>query len=282
MSRKIKKIRMIGTLLRWGSRAYRRLILLFDNRKIRSKVFYVYLLCVLVPVLATNTVIIASMLRSARIEQKEIAKRIADSVEHSIVSALDSAVYITIDLFTNKSVYKFLDMQYTRSTDYYSEYSAISQSYMFSGTTKELIKNMTLFSDNSTMINGGKFFRINEVRDMDWYQKLHKQDSDLLIYSNYNDTYYANNFRRQINVIRKLNFMGTRSNEKIVSIEMNYNAIEEVFKNSALESTVYICEGSKVLFSNDRSDRGEMQEFLNTSCIDRNDIQLHKRVHLYG
>jgi two-component system sensor histidine kinase YesM len=80
-----------------------------NNCKIKTKMTYVYLFCVLVPVLATNTVVIGSMLEVSKREHMRNINNIAGGVANNIESAFESAVYITVDLYTSKSINHFLD-----------------------------------------------------------------------------------------------------------------------------------------------------------------------------
>ena len=76
----------------------------FNNRKIRTKTKYLYVFCVLVPVLVTNIFIIGNALKASSDEKKENINNIASSVAHDISSSFENAAYVTVDLYTSNSI----------------------------------------------------------------------------------------------------------------------------------------------------------------------------------
>jgi two-component system sensor histidine kinase YesM len=222
------------------------------------------------------------MLKINSDEQKEYIANIADSVANDIYSALESAVYVTVDLYTSKSICNFLDSQYKNSEDYYQEYNVVFNNYVFYATSKHLISNISFYSDNSTMINGGRYYRIDAIQEEEWYRKFKAADTDLFVDTYYNNTFYISHRKRMISVIRKLNYTGMRSVEKVVRLDLNYNQILETVVNSALESTVYLCHNDKIIYSNDALDKGENADFLDISAIDKAKVQAHKQLNAYG
>jgi two-component system sensor histidine kinase YesM len=282
MSQKDKLIHRLrkGTSFLYGK--YKKLQYILNNKKIKTKIIYVYVLCVLVPVLVTNTIIIGNMLNISKKEKKENINRIADTVANEIYLTLESAVYVTVDLYTSKSICNFLDTQYKKQEDYYNEYSKVFNNYSFYATSKQLISDITFFSDNTTMINGGKYYSVDSIKNDEWYQQYLNRDSDLLICSYYNDTLYEQQKKRMLTVIRKLNFIGMKDNEKIVKLDLNYNQINDSLNNSSFDTTVYVCHGDKIIFSNDENDKGLKADFEDISMINQKEIQKHKNLTAYG
>lgn len=260
----------------------KKLQLNINNRNIRTKTVYLYVFCVLVPVLITNFFVIGNTLKASHDEEKENIKNITESVAHDISSSLENAVYVSVDLYASDSIYKFLDTQYKNSGEYLQYYNNVFENYIFYASSKHLISDITLYSDNSTMSNGGRYYRIDAIQTEEWYQKFLLSDADLFIYPYYNNTRFLNQNNRMISVIRKLNYNEMSDIEKIVKLDLNYNKICEAIKSSAFDSIVYVCHGDKIIFSNDENDQGIKNNFENVSQIPMGKVQLHKTFTAFG
>lgn len=255
---------------------------IINNRKIKSKTTYLYIFCVMVPVLITNVFVLGNTIKAAREESRENIANIVDSVAHNISSSFEQGVYATVDLYVSNSIYKFLDTQYKNNSEYLREYKSVFDNYVFYASSKHLISNMTFYSNNSTMINGGRYYRIDAIQDKEWYKEFVKEDKDLLIYPYYDNKDYVNSDHRNISVIRKLNNIKMGNIERIVKLDLNYSKIFEEIKNSAFNTIVYVCHNDKILFSNDEAGLSIRNDFENVLSISKKNVQLHKSLVSYG
>lgn len=255
---------------------------LLNNKKIRTKIIYVYIFCVMVPTLVTNIIILGSSIKLSKEEQKNNINNIADSISHDIVKSLESAVYVTVDLYASDSICNFLDCNYESDIEYYQRYRTVFDNYVFYASSKHLISDISFYSDNPTMINGGKYYRIDSIKENDWYNSFLKSESDLFIYPYYYDTEYINNRKRMISVIRRLNYLGLKDREKLVKLDLNYNQINEAIKSSAFDTRVYVCHNDRIIFTNDARDKGLKSEFENTEILKDKAIQASRSFSAYG
>ncbi len=267
---------------KWIRSIFNNLLKRLNNKRIREKIIYVYVLCVLVPTIVTNVIILGSSLKMSVNERKTNINNIADSVSHDIAKSLESAVYVTVDLYTSASISDFLDRQYEADGDYYEKYRTVFSNYVFYASSKHLVSDITFYSDNSTMINGGKYYRIDSVKKEGWYKKFKNAGTDLFVYPYYQNNRNINNKKRMISVIRKLNYLGLKEREKLVKLDLNYNQINEAVNSSAFNTTVYVCHGNSIIFTNDRQDEGLNTSFLNASLIKEKNVQAHRSFNAYG
>jgi Predicted signal transduction protein with a C-terminal ATPase domain len=260
---------------------YNCLQLSMNNRNIRTKIINLYIFCVLVPVVLTNALIIGSTLKASRDAARANRNNIADSVAHDISSFIENAVYVTVDMYASDSICNFLDAQYDNREDFLKKYNRVFDNYIFYRSSKNLVSDITLYSDNKTMSNGGRYFRIDAVLSEEWYRSFVEANTDLMIYP-YNNTGYSYQNKRMISVIRKLNYIEMSRNEKIVKLDLNYAQLDEAIKSSAFNTVVYVCHKGQILFSNDKNDIGINTAYENSSKISMNEIQLHKAFSSYG
>lgn len=261
---------------------YGSMVSVLNNKKIRMKIIYVYIFCVMVPTLVTNIIIIGSSIKLSREEQRTNINNIADSISHDIVKSLESAVYVTVDLYASDSICNFLDRNYESDIEYFQRYRTVFDNYVFYASSKHLISDIAFYSDNPTMINGGKYYRIDSIKENDWYNSFIKSGTDLFIYPYYYDTQYLNNRKRMISVIRRLNYLGMKDREKLVKLDLNYNQINEAIKSSAFDTNVYVCHDDRIIFTNDEKDKGLKSEFENKQILKNKVIQAYRSFMAYG
>lgn len=261
---------------------YERLLFQINNRNIRAKTIFLYIFCVLVPVLITNIFVIGNAMKAAYNEESENKKNIANAVSNDISTFLENAAYLTVDIYASNSIYKFLDTRYTSNSKFLQEYNKVFDNYVFYASTKYLISDITLYSDNPTMLNGGRYYRIDAIRKKEWYKNFIESKADLFIYPYYKESIDINQKNRMITVIRKLNYIEMSKDVKIVKLDLNYSKMYEAIKNSAFNTTVYVCHKGKVIFSNDANDKGMKEEYPEVSMIPMEEIQFHKSSTAYG
>ncbi|WMJ86598.1 sensor histidine kinase [Anaerocolumna sp. MB42-C2] len=282
MDYKKSNYHIIRKIKRYFRILYERALININNHNIRSKTIYLYVFCVLVPVILTNLFVIGNAMKASYDESIENINNIADSVSQDISSFIENAVYLTVDIYASSSMYKFLDTRYLSNGKFLQEYNKVFDNYIFYASSKYLISDITLYSDNPTMLNGGRYYRMDTIRSKEWYQEFIRSKEDLFIYPYFNKSIDINQKNRMISIIRKLNYVEMSKNEKIVKLDLNYNKMAEAIKNSAFNTTVYVCHGDKIIFSNDITDKNLKVDFNNISGIPKKDIQIHKSSTAYG
>jgi two-component system sensor histidine kinase YesM len=253
-----------------------------DNKKIRTKTIYFYIFCVMIPVLITNIIVVGNIIKASRDEANESVNNIVDAVAQDITSALESATYISMDLYANDAICKFLDTHYINHSEYYQAYSRVFENYVFYASSRHLISSLTLYSDNSTMLSGGRYYRIDSVDTEEWYKKFTAADKDILFLTYFYQPFISSNNQRMISVVRRLDLTGVRQIEKLVKLDLNYSKINNNIKNSALDTIIYVVHQGTVIFTNDPKDNGIKSDFNTVDTIDLMDIQMKKSITSYG
>lgn len=215
-------------------------------------------------------------------EEEKNIDNIADSVIQEISSLLESAVYASVDLYTSTSISNFLDTQYANQLNYLREYNKVFENYMFYSTSKHLISDITLYSDNNSMTNGGRYFRIETIQNEDWYQKFKSADVDLFIYPYFYKGKHDTSRKRMISVIRKLNFNDKSKKEKLVKLDLNYKKMNYYLDSSSFTMNTYVCHGDKIIFTNDSKYRDINRDYAQITMIPFEDVQIHKFLSAYG
>lgn len=282
MSKKINKKNVLKKAAMLIRSELRKIQLSINNRKIKTKTIYLFVFCVMIPLIVTNVLIISNMLEASRDEELENINNIADSIAQDLTSSIESAVYVTVDLYAGASIYNFLDSHYKNQTEYLEAYNRLFENYVFYASSKHLVSEITFYSDNPTMYNGGRFYRMDTITSEEWYQDFIDSKKDLLVYPYFNDTEYDRNKRRMISVIRKLNYLELNKIDKIVKLDLNFMKISDYVKKSAFDTIAYVCYEDKIIFSNDSMDKDLTENFLDISMVPMKEVQISKSINAFG
>jgi len=266
------------------SKFFKRQIKKLDNYTLKKKLYFLYFFCVAIPVIVTNGLILKIVYDSEKASRKRNLENIAEAVEYNITSSFSNAVTITNDMYTNRIISKFLDTVYTSPYDYYSAYDSLKRNYILHQSLGLKISNVILYANNDTITNGGKFAKVSEITNTEWYQYLSSSGRNLIIfpYYDYNKTnLYTHDTGRTISIIRKLDYYGKNSLEKIVKLDVDYSIIQKDITNTKYDAKVYVCDGDNIIFSNDGITSGS-KEFSKWNEGNLKGEYAEKQMHLYS
>lgn len=242
-----------------------------DNLKIKDKLTAIYIFCVLIPVIVTNSIVISSI-KSNLLKQQEISmQNVIERIKYSIQSEVKGCIDIASNLCTDKLMNQFLIRDYTSNLEYFNNYKTTLQNNVLRHYyNSQKINQIILYVDNPTIINGGSFWRVDTIFDSEWYKEF--KDSEKNIYL---ATYYDEEKKylgiqstpRTISIIEQLDYHGTDDVEKFVKIDLKYNTMLNEILNEKIEGDIYVCNKEYVIFSNQVAENGR-KTFLAKSEID--------------
>lgn len=223
-----------------------------NNYKVQKKLHMLYICCVLIPLVITDSVILAIVLRSDSASRKHELENIANAVRYSIAGSIDTAAMTVKDIYMNKYINNFLDGTYESALDYYNHYRSFMKDSLFESSMGSSSSTVTMYADNDTIINGGEFARLEGVKDTEWYQYLDESGQDIVLYTYYDESNTpAVEAKRKISLIRRMNFYKREGCEKIIKLDLDYSGIVRDLMQMNYDAPVYICSNRKILFSND-------------------------------
>lgn len=141
-----------------------------------SKKFYIfYVVCVLIPLIVTDSVVFLTTAKFDRERREHEMSNIASAVEYSLSSMIGNAGEIGNSIYTNRDFEEFLSKRYTNSAEYVAAY----QNFL-SGTLLENALGMnsmifTLYTDNDTIVNGGRVNTLDKLRNTESYLQLNEE-----------------------------------------------------------------------------------------------------------
>lgn len=249
-------------------------IQILDDWSLRTKLYILFIFCVLIPVLATNAVFYQSI--KGQIEAKEQSRlnEMQQRIRFNLRNSLDNSLYVSNFLYTDATLNRFMESKYRNQEDYYFAYYD-----MLSGNnlvryyySYQQVNQVTFYVDNDTFVNGGNFIKLNDdIRKSEWYQALMNTDDQMLIYS-YFDKQQAEMSQtqggRKVSIIRKLNYFGKQQVEKVLKVDLDYAFINKSFKNEGAGGKIYIVSDDRIIFSNDAQMNQARKPFKRMSSME--------------
>ncbi|WP_440116354.1 cache domain-containing sensor histidine kinase [Paenibacillus sp. QZ-Y1] len=242
-------------------------IQILDDWSLKTKLYILFIFCVLVPVLATNTVFYQSI--KGNIEEKEHSRfnEMQQRIKFNLRNSIDNSLYVSNFLYTDVTLNRFMESKYRNQEDYYlAYYDMLSNNnlvrYYYS---YQQVNQITFYVGNDTFVNGGNFIKLDdEVRKSEWYQALMSTSDHIMIYS-YFDKQQAEMSQsqggRKVSIIRKLDYFGEQQVEKVLKVDLDYAFINKSLKNEGANGKVYVVSDDRVIFSNDSKMNQTRQPF---------------------
>jgi two-component system sensor histidine kinase YesM len=181
-------------------------------------------------------------------------QHVIERVEYNLRETVNGCILFTNNLYTDRLLVKFLEKKYKSYTDYYEHYTELLQNNSLSyNYNYGLLSKIEIVADNDTMIGGGKISTLNMVKDTEWYKTFKESGEDIFLYTYYDETKKfipGSGSCRTISIIRKLDNLGKKDIEKVLKIDIDYNAMLMDVLNERIDDVIYVRNSDYVLFSN--------------------------------
>lgn len=254
-----------------------RLEVWMNDYKLKKKLLILYFFCVLVPLVVTDSLILYNVFRAERVENEHAMESEASAVQYSLSRTVEQAASTAKSIYMNNTIETFLNKQYDVPLDYVVAYNDLMKNSLFIGAESLQI---TMYADNDSIVNGGEFARIDSVSEVPWYQYLQTEDGDESLHFIYDDWKSpAVEAKRKIFFLRRLDFFGNNSCEKVLKIELDYSSLVRNLDRMNYDFPVYICQDGKILLSN-AGHNNVGQQFEDFAMTDQ--VGYEKEIELYG
>ncbi|HKM23149.1 MAG TPA: histidine kinase [Lachnospiraceae bacterium] len=234
----------------------RKLIHKFENIindfNIKKKLLLLFICCVLLPLFLTDSVILFIILSEEKKEQNYEMRNIASAVQYDYSNTFDDAVNIITSIYMDKSMDAFLETEFESNLDYFTKMRMLTKDTYFETSLGSSRIYVVMYGDNDTIVNGGHFARLSGVREEEWYKSYQESDNNLkLCFFYVGDKDPSASSRRRACMVGNLNFFKTSKCEKVIKLDIDYIELSRKLENMKYSFPVYICDGDRILFSND-------------------------------
>lgn len=221
-----------------------------NNINLKQKLWGLYFFCVLIPLFLTDGVILYSLAAAENTRLRHAMENQANAVQYSINSYVESASSAAKSIYMNENLREFLNTRYETPYDYVVQYQSLMQDTLLADSMGLDDTKITIYADNDTIVRGGGFGRIADIRDTPWYRKLMESSQDRMLmffYDDLNSPYEKK--ERKVLFLRRLNRILSDDTEKLLKIDINYGSLERNISSMNYEFPVCVCRGGELMFS---------------------------------
>ncbi len=256
-----------------------RLEIFLDNCSIRKKFYYLYILCILLPLIVTDSMVVFIFIHSERTLRNREMENAANFVSYHISSTVEEAALFAKRISMNQYINEFLNKEFADTYDYVSSYYNFFKGVRFADVAGPGYEKITMYSENDTIINGGEFAKLERDSQAHWYQQFKRSDLTRMALFDYDTSNQpAVATKRRLLFIQKLNFFD-KNKEKLLRLELNYAGINRYLKKMNYSMDILLCCEGKIVLTNGKYASPGM-DFAEFSEYDR--VGLSKKMELYG
>lgn len=232
-----------------------------EKLKLKKKMMVLYLGCVLVPLIFTDTFILIMIIRSGQSDLRHEMENVVSAVEYNLNKEVERAATLAKNIYLNRYINEFLTREYHSDLEYYNAYLAFMKDTLFESSLGSEQMKIIMYTDNPTIVNGSEFQKLQKVKGQDWYCQFKEADQDVMLYCYYDTSAILEvNPSRKISLIRRLNLYQSDGCEKVLKIDLDYSSLIRNLVNMNYDFPVYVCSEDHVILSN-RSDQGIQKPF---------------------
>lgn len=220
-----------------------------NNLTIKKKFYVFYILCVLVPLIITDSVVFHIVRNAEQERQEHEMANIANAVGYSLIDVVEGAAQIAKSIYTNRDYDDFLSREYANSAEYVSAYQDFFKNTLMENALGMNNIVFTMYTDNATIVKGGKVDYIGNVRETVAYQELKETGRRQGLFFVYDNSGARLTDERRVLYLQKLNFF-SKNHEKLLKIEFDYGNLMRTLKNMNYDNEVLICVDNKIVLSN--------------------------------
>ena len=226
-----------------------KLDLWMDDFTIKKKFYIFYVVCVLIPLIVTDSVVFLTTAKFDRERREHEMFNIASTVEYSLSSMIGNAGEIGNSIYTNRDFEEFLSKRYTNSAEYVAAYQNFLSGTLLENALGMNSMTFTLYTDNDTIVNGGRVNTLDKLKNTESYLRLNEEAKSKGLFFVYDDSSSRITRERRIIYLQRLDFYDAET-EKYLKIEFDYGSMVRTIKNMNYDNEVLICEGDRILLSN--------------------------------
>lgn len=100
-----------------------------DDFEIRKKLFILYIVCVILPLIVTDGFIIYFVVHSEQTERQHDMENIANAVQYNFTNSINNASGVARNIYMNKYINDFLGKEYENPLEYVTSYQEYFKMY---------------------------------------------------------------------------------------------------------------------------------------------------------
>ncbi len=223
-----------------------------DNIALGRKLTILYVCCVLLPLVVTDSVVLYIVVNNQHTKQQHAMENEASAIQYSLMNSIEYAAATAKQIYMNEYIERYLNCEYAGPLAYVEAYQDFVKTTLFKGGAGMDNSIITMYADNPTIVNGGEFSQLSAIENADWYRTFKESGRDTMLYFYYdNENSPVVEAKRKVLFLKQLDFFSGNRCEKFLKIELDYSNMVRGLVKLGYEFPVYVCQGDRVLLAND-------------------------------
>ena len=254
-----------------------------NNYSIKYKLLIIYIFCVLVPMIITNSLMLYTVRSNEKKEQRINIDHVVDRVTFNLNAVIEECMMLSNHINSDEDLNNIITSEYKFPVDYYDKYfNLIKNTAIKDYYNPQHIYRINIYVDNDTIINSANISKLtSEVKNKEWYKQYNSNNESTTITVEYDEErkiFADNKACRIISIVRKLDYFKD-GREKIVKIDINYEALLSNILNEQMKESLYIISDDLVLLSN-KGIYSSKEDYKKIDIINMDDVLLHEKIKL--
>ena len=142
-----------------------------NDMSLRRKLILMYLLCMLLPLMVTDGIILTVLFRGEKASRQQEMKNTAEAISYSLSSRVEDAVHLARNIYGNRYVNEFLERTYSSPLEYYNSRLMLLRESLYETGVRSGSNYAVIYAENPTIVNGGYFCRTDLAEEKEWTVK---------------------------------------------------------------------------------------------------------------
>ncbi|KWX70521.1 sensor histidine kinase [Paenibacillus jilunlii] len=200
---------------------------------LKYKFLFIYLLCVLVPILSINALFYVQISRNVDARERGNLEISVDRVVYDFMQIVNECVAISNTVAADRAFNEIMDYAYPDNEAYYEVYDNVLRDKLRQySNLHSYIYWMGVYTTNPTIQNGNSYFVLSDSdKESEWYRKISGSEDKVLLTS-YQGTNPLNPPQQEVfvSLIRKLDSFTGQPYSKYLRIDLRLNNVQELFQ----------------------------------------------------
>ena len=158
-----------------------------NHMKLSRKLTLLYVFCVLLPLVVTDSILLYIVLNNESVKQKHAMENEARAIQYSLTNDIDYAAAVAKQIYMNEYIENYLNRAYVDALAYVVSYQEFVKTTLFKGGAGMDNTIITMYADNATIVNGGEFSQLSAIEDTGWYRSFEASGQDTMLAFYYDD-----------------------------------------------------------------------------------------------
>ncbi|MDK2902268.1 MAG: two-component system, sensor histidine kinase YesM [Clostridiales bacterium] len=219
-----------------------------DNIKVKNKLLLIYILCVLLPIVATDYAFFNYTRTQVEKQQLQQYKASLQRLSLVINKQFEDAIYVAYNMMTDRRFNDYLERQYRSLDEFYDVYNNYLRDMLQTNTYMiSQVDSITVYTSNTTIPESAGYRHLPlNVQDEEWYRFVVEDPYGFSVVS------YYESGRWYVSLIKDLNYYKKNNIKKILKIDFKKSEFVDILKTEGQVGAIYVVDGfNKVVYSND-------------------------------